>query len=63
LWRMKQPAEPMIPALCEMITAKDSPVGVQALIALSSMGAAAKPAVPTLLQVLDRPDLPLTGRR
>jgi HEAT repeat protein len=63
LWHMKQPPEPLIPALREMVSAKDTPVGVQALLVLGGMGPVAKSVVPTLLKVLDRPDLPLTGRR
>jgi len=63
LVRLKQPAEPLIPILCDMVTAPNSPVGVQALIVLNEMGPSAKSAVPTLLKVLERPNLPLTGKR
>jgi len=59
LCSMNQPAESLIPALCEMVTAENCPVGVQALMVLASMGPAAKSALPTLLKVADRPNLPL----
>jgi HEAT repeat protein len=63
LWHMGQPADPLVPPLCEMLAAPKSTVGVQALMVLGEMGASAKSAVPTLLKVLERPDLPLTGKR
>jgi hypothetical protein len=61
LSNMNQPAESLLPAVCEMVTAENSSVGVQALLVLASMGPAAKPAVPTLLKVADRPNLPLAA--
>jgi HEAT repeat protein len=62
LWHMKQPTEPMVPILCEMVSADHSPVGVQALHVLSSLGPNAKSAVPTLVKLLERPTLPSVGR-
>jgi HEAT repeat protein len=59
LWSMNQPAESLLPALREMVTAENCPVGVQALVIMGSMGPAAKSALPTLLKVADRPNLPL----
>jgi HEAT repeat protein len=63
LWRLKQPAEPLVSALCAFVTADKSSVGAQALEVLSEMGPAAKPALPTLLKLLQDPSVPLTGRR
>jgi HEAT repeat protein len=63
LWHMKQPAEPLVLSLCEMVKADNSPVGVQALEVLQGMGPAAKSAVPTLMKVLERHNLPLAGKR
>jgi hypothetical protein len=63
LWRMKQPAGPLVTDLCQVVNAKDSPAGVQALHVLGEMGPAAAPAVPDLLALLDRPSLPLIGDR
>src|SRR5439155_18979741 len=40
-----------------------SPAGVQALQALGEMGPVAKPAVPTLLKLLQNPQLASTGQR
>jgi HEAT repeat protein len=63
LWLLKQPAEPVVAALCEVVTADQSPAGVQALDALGEMGPAAGPALPTLLQLLEKPGLPAVGRQ
>ncbi len=63
LERLKQPAEPLIPPLCEIATAEKSPAGVQALQALEEMGPAAQSAVPTLVKLLERPTLPPVGQR
>jgi HEAT repeat protein len=63
LGRLKQPAEPLVAALCDYITANKSTVAVQALEVLSDLGPAAKPALPTLLKLLQDPSLPTTGKR
>src|SRR5438093_8325893 len=63
LWHMNQPAEPMVPVLCEMLAVPQSTVGVQSLMVLGEMGPSGKSAVPTLLEVLARPNLPVTGKR
>jgi HEAT repeat protein len=63
LWRMKQPAEPLLQILCSHVKDPKSPVGVPSLEVLGAMGPIAKSAVPTLIEVLGRTDLPLTGRR
>jgi HEAT repeat protein len=63
LWHMGQPAEPLVAKLCEMLAVDNSPVGVQALEVLQGMGPSAKSALPILLKVLDRPNLPLSGPR
>ena len=63
LWHLKQPAEPLVAALCAEANDRKSPAGVQALEALGDMGPAAKPAVPTLLELLQNPQLASTGRR
>jgi HEAT repeat protein len=60
LWRMNQPIEPLIASLCEQLNAE---AGVQALEVLGEMGPAAKPAVPALVKLLEKPTLPLIGRR
>ena len=58
---MKQPADPLIPGLSEMVTDKDCPMGWRAVLVLGGMGPSGKAAVPTLLKLLDRPDLPVAG--
>jgi len=62
LWHMNQPAQPLVRDLCEMASADNSPVGVQALHVLGEFGPSAKSAVPALLKILNRPKLPSTGR-
>jgi HEAT repeat protein len=62
LWRLKQPAQSLIPMLCQVASAEESRAGVQALEALEEMGPAAEPAVPKLIQLLERPKLPLVGQ-
>jgi HEAT repeat protein len=62
LWRLGQPAEPLLAALSEVVTADRSPAGVQALVVLGEMGSAARPALPTLLELLEKPTIPLVGR-
>ena len=62
LWRLHQPAEPLVSSLCETLAAEDTPAGVQALDVFSEMGPAAKPAIPTLLRLLARPSLPTIGQ-
>lgn len=61
LWHMKQPGEPLVPVLCEMISMEKSPVGVQGLGVLGELGSSGKSAVPELLKILDRPKLPVSG--
>jgi HEAT repeat protein len=61
LWRLHQPAEPLVASLCDTLAAQDTPAGVQALEALGEMGPAAKPAVPALVKILARPSLPAVG--
>jgi HEAT repeat protein len=61
LWLMKQPGEPLVPILCEMISAEKSPVGVQGLHVLGALGPTGKSALPALLKIWERPKLPLTG--
>jgi HEAT repeat protein len=63
LAQLKQPPEPLVAALCDYLVAKKSAVGVQAVEVLSDMGPAAKPALPTLLKLLQDPSLPVTGKR
>ncbi len=63
LWRMKQPAELLVAALCALASAKDSSAGAEALTILGEMGPAAKSAVPALVKLLQRPSLPQTGQR
>jgi HEAT repeat protein len=61
LWRMKQPADPLIQTLLGFVKDEKSKGGMQALMVLGDMGPSAKSALPTLLEVLDRPNLPLAG--
>jgi HEAT repeat protein len=61
LWRLHEPAEPLLQILKEVVTANRSPAGVQALEALGEMGSSAMPALPTLLELLKDPSIPLTG--
>jgi HEAT repeat protein len=63
LWRLQQPAESLLPLLCEAASAEESRAGVQALEVLEEMGPAAEPAVPKLIELLERPKLPLIGPR
>jgi HEAT repeat protein len=63
LWRMKQPAGPVVEALCAEANADEAAGGVQALIVLREMGPAAGPAVPALLKILQRPALPDDGKQ
>jgi len=63
LWRLKQPSEPLVVDLSAVVTSDRSPAGNQALEVLGEMGPAAKPAVPTLLKLLESPNLPLIGPR
>ena len=62
LWRMKEPDGPLVEALRAEL-GSDSDVGVQAIAVLGEMGPAAKPAVPTLRKLLEKPDLPDDGKR
>jgi HEAT repeat protein len=62
LWRLNQPAEPLLAALSEVVTADSNPAAVQALEVLGEMGPAAKPSLPMLLKRLEDPNLPPTGR-
>jgi HEAT repeat protein len=62
LWRLKEPAEPLVAALVEVVTADQSPAGVQALEALGEMGPDAKPALPVLLKLLQDRSIPLSGK-
>jgi HEAT repeat protein len=57
LWRMKQPAEPLVAGLCEAASAEQALAGCQALEVLGEMGPAAASAVPTLQKLLARPKL------
>jgi HEAT repeat protein len=61
LWRLQEPAEPLLQALVEVVTANRSPAAVQALDVIGEMGPAAKPTLPTLLKLLEDPSVPLTG--
>src|SRR5205823_3790047 len=61
LWRMKQPAEPLIQTLLGFVKDEKCQGGMQALVVLGDMGPDAKSALPTLLEVLDRANLPLIG--
>jgi HEAT repeat protein len=63
LWLMKQPAEPLVATLSEILSADKSPAGVQALELLGELGPAAKPAVPVLRKLLDEPSLELLGKK
>ncbi len=63
LWRLNEPTEPLVSSLCDFLNADASPVGVQALEVLGEMGPAARLALPTLLKLLEKPTLPLVGRR
>jgi HEAT repeat protein len=63
LFRMKQPVEPLVHALCEIVCTDKTPVGVQALEVLQEMGPQAKPAVATLVKLLNDPKVKLTGPR
>lgn len=62
LARLNEPAEPLVAALVEVVTADRSPAGVQALEALGEMGPAAKPALPALLKLLQDRSIPLSGK-
>jgi HEAT repeat protein len=62
LWRLNEPAEPLLAVLVEVVTANRSPAGVQALEALGELGPAGKPALATLLKLLEDPSVPMTGR-
>lgn len=63
LWRMGQPAEPLVEILCDILSADECPAGVQVLEALGEMGPAARSAVPLLRRLLESPSLELTGNR
>ncbi len=62
LWKLGQPAEPLLAILVEVVTDSRSPAGVQALEALGEIGPAAKPALPVLQKLLENRSIPLTGR-
>ena len=49
--------------LCTIADADKGTAGVQAVEALGDMGPAAKPAVPALVKLLQRPKLAVTGNR
>jgi HEAT repeat protein len=61
LWHLGQPTEPLIEALCSIACDPKSNAGVQALTVLSELGTAGKPALPTLLKLLENPQLKATG--
>jgi HEAT repeat protein len=63
LWHLKQPAGPLISSLCDILKVDATPAGVQALEVLGEMGPAAKPALPALRMLLEKPTLALVGRR
>jgi HEAT repeat protein len=63
LWRLHEPADPLLATLVAIVTTPRSPAGVQAVEALGDMGPSAKPALPTLLKILDDRSVPLTGQR
>jgi HEAT repeat protein len=63
LWHLKQPAGPLVAALCAVANDPKSPAGVQALVALGEMGPAAKPAVPDLVKLLRDPRLATIGQK
>jgi HEAT repeat protein len=63
LGRLKQPAEPLVSALCAIASDPKSSAGVQALEALGEFGPAAKPALPVLLGLVNKPELAMTGGR
>jgi HEAT repeat protein len=63
LWRMNQPAGPLLTALCRTADDEKSVAGIQALDVLGSMGAAAGPAVPALRQLLAKPSLDASGQK
>jgi HEAT repeat protein len=63
LWHMRQPAEPLVATLCEVLGDERGPAGVQALEALQEMGPAARPALPVLLKLLSDPHLEPVGQR
>jgi hypothetical protein len=63
LWGMRQPAGPLVAALCRILSSDDTSAGVQAIEALGEMGPAAALAVPTLLKLLNDPQIELVGHR
>jgi len=63
LGRMHQPPEPLAAALCAILnTDQVTTSGVQAVEALSELGAAAKPGVPLLIKILEDPATRSSGR-
>jgi HEAT repeat protein len=61
LTRLGRPAEDLVTILCETILTEQTPAGVQALQILGEMGPAARSAVPALIKLLERPNLPMAG--
>jgi hypothetical protein len=63
LWRMQQPPELLLPVLSEMVADEKSPAGVQATEVLQEMGPAARPILPLLMRLLEKPSLRMSGPR
>jgi HEAT repeat protein len=63
LWRLKQPAAPLVSELCATASDPKGLAGVQSLEALGDMGPDAATAVPALLKLLEKPGLATVGTR
>src|SRR5262249_50657432 len=57
----KQPAEPLVEVLCEILKVHGHSSGVQALDVLGEIGPAAAPALPVLRKLLDEPGMEPAG--
>ena len=63
LGRMRQPPEPLVAALCAILTTDEvEKVGVQAIEALGELRAAAGSSVPLLVKILKDPSTRPSGR-
>jgi HEAT repeat protein len=61
LTRLGRPSEALVTILCDTALTEQTPAGVQALQILGEMGPAARSAVPALIKLLERPNLPMAG--
>jgi HEAT repeat protein len=61
-WRFEQPTGPLVEALCQVAASTKGSAGAQAIEVIGEMGPGAKEAVPTLVKLLENPQLAASGR-